>query len=310
MYSRSRVWWAIVWQDSLLSITYDRASATGMLEVSSMPPPQDIGPTSAYHAVMYQLSKVGLDIVRDRAVPMSSGEQIARITKHRDELANMLRDAAEYLRDSRKCNSSRETIEHWGLYLHSSYHMSELCRPAISPHADPELANAFKQTCIDNLVNTVEAFLGLNNIVSRVLQEVAGVYTDSGDKTTFARSSWAAVHRALGSAVMLGIIGEHTRSERAGRLLSRFINVMADITNNLDPQEISSPIQRGLAALSKLNIHDARGSQATNGIDIGFKEHDDISAIITPSASDPEERSPYSVLVRLRPPLNCLTDIR
>ena len=170
VYPRSKVWWAIVWQDSLLSITYDRASATGTLEVSTMPPPQEIGPTSAYHAVMYLISKVGLEIVRDRARPMSPREQIARITEHRDELALILREAAEYLRDSRKCSNSRETLEHWGVYLHSSYHMSELCRPAISPNADPELSNAFKQTCIDNLVNTVEAFLGLNNIVRYNLQ--------------------------------------------------------------------------------------------------------------------------------------------
>ena len=163
---RSKVWWAIIWQDSLLSITYDRASATGTLDVSTMPPPQEIAPINPYHAVMYHVSKVGLEIVRDRARPMSSREQIARITQHRDALAHILKDAAEYLRDSRKCSSSRETLEHWGLYLHSSYHMSELCRPAISPNADEELVNAFKQTCIDNLVNTVEAFLGLNNIVS------------------------------------------------------------------------------------------------------------------------------------------------
>lgn len=172
--------------------------------------------------------------------------------------------------------------------------MSELCRPAISPTADPELADAFKQTCIDNLVNTVEAFLGLNNIVSKPIRS-PNIVLITDDQTTYARSSWAALHRALGAALMLGIIGEHTRSERAKRLLSRFINVMADITNNLDPQEISSPIQRGLAALSKLSIQDAK---LTNGVALGQMDHDNVSAIITPATSEMDERSPYSVLVR------------
>ena len=72
---------------------------------------------------------------------------------------------------------------------------------------------------------------------------------------------------------------------------------MADITNNLDPQEISSPIQRGLAALSKLSIHDVRDAQVANGIGLGLKVHEDVSAIITPANSEMEERSPYSVLV-------------
>jgi hypothetical protein len=166
VYPRSKIWWSIIWQDSLLSITYDRASATGFYDLCTMPPPDELGPTGAYHSVMYKVMKVGLDIVRDRARPMSVREQITRIHEHKDALAAILATSAEYLRDSRQCHTSRETLEHWGLYLHSSYHMSELCRPAISPTADPELSRTFKQTCVDNLANSVEAFLGLNNVVS------------------------------------------------------------------------------------------------------------------------------------------------
>lgn len=94
---------------------------------------------------------------------------------------------------------------------------------------------------------------------------------------------------------MLGILGEHTHNERAKKLLIRFINVMADITNNLDLQEISTPIQRGLAALSKLNIQEAQDLNGVNGI--GKKDSEDVAAIITPSSSGDHERSPYSVLV-------------
>ena len=169
-FPRSKIWWAIIWQDSLLSITYDRASAAGALEVSTMPLPQHYGPIGAYHAVMYQISRVGLEIVRDRARPMSARETINRIREHRDDLARILKDAPEYLRSTKKLNTKKETLEHWGLYLHSSFYMSELCRPAISPNADLELAKAFKQTCIDNLINAVDAFLGLNKIVSHQYQ--------------------------------------------------------------------------------------------------------------------------------------------
>lgn len=141
-------------------------SGTGALDVATMPPPQEFGAVPPYHAAMYHVSKVGLEIVRDRSHQMSPREQMARIQEHRDELDNVMKNAAPYLRDSRKCENSREMLEHWGLYLHSAYHMSELCRPAINPNADPELVKAFRQICIDNLINTVEAFLGLNNVVS------------------------------------------------------------------------------------------------------------------------------------------------
>ena len=87
-------------------------------------------------------------------------------------------------------------------------------------------------------------------------------------------------------------------NDRAKKLLIRFINVMVDITNNLDAQEISTPIQRGLAALSKLNIQEAQGVSDVNGVAIGKVDNDDVAALITPANStDLEERSPYSVLV-------------
>ena len=99
VFPRSKIWWAIIWQDSLLSITYDRSSAAGALEATTMPPPQHFGSVDPYHAAMYNVSKVGLEIVRDRARPMSPREQITRITENRDALSTIMRESAEYLRD-------------------------------------------------------------------------------------------------------------------------------------------------------------------------------------------------------------------
>ena len=290
---RSRVWWAIVWQDSLLSITYDRNAS---LDVNTMPMPQNFGPVSSYHASMYRMCKVGLDIVRDRARASSSREHVARIHQHREEIASIMRDSVEHLRDSRQCKSSQETLEHWALYLHTSYAMSELCRPAISPRTSSELVKAFKQVCIENLVNTVEAFLGLNNI------------------TFFARQSWAAVHRALSSALLIGILGEHRTNDRARKLIARFIALMGDITSTVDPSEISAPVQRGVTALRKLNIEDARTGSFADAATLASPADGggtmvssdgilkiDHSQIFTPANSESagtgdEENSPYSVL--------------
>lgn len=122
----------------------------------------------------------------------------------------------------------------------------------------------------------------------------------------FARVSWAALHRALGSALMLGIIGEHTRNERANRLIGRFLNVMSDITNNIDAQEISAPIQRGLSALQKLSSASNyeppsadRSMTDVTTVDQNGSLKLDRDSIVTPAdtASGTDEgRSPYSVL--------------
>lgn len=180
-----------------------------------------------------------------------------------------------------------------GLYLHTSYALSELYRPAISPStSDYELSKAFKQLCIDNLINTVEAYLGLNNT------------------TAFARQSWASMHRALSSALLLGILGEHLRNERARRLVGRFIAVMGDITNSVDPLEISAPVQRGVNALRKLRIGEPQPPHMGGGTNVFMPPSDganengskfDYSAMITPTSADGtgsehDEHSPFTIL--------------
>lgn len=289
VFPRSRIWWAVIWQDSLLSITYDRNAA---LDVNTMPMPQHFGPVSSYHASMYRMCRLSLEIIRDRAKPCAARDHVARINQHREEIQGIMRDAAEHLRDSRQCNTSRETLEHWALYLHTSYAMSELCRPAVSPSTSSEIVKSFKPVCIENLVNTIEAFLGLNNI------------------TFFARQSWAAVHRGLSSALLLGILGVHRHNERARKLIARFVTLMSQITATVDPTEVSGPVQRGIQALRKLNItEDQTGTSFTDSLppskestgtsgDANGDLKMDHSQIFTPSSSDTagEEFSPYSVL--------------
>ncbi|OSS49196.1 hypothetical protein B5807_05629 [Epicoccum nigrum] len=232
---RSKVWWALLWQDSLLSVSYDRASSTTTID-HTVPLSNHTAPgTRTYVESMYRLCKVGLDIVRERQKPQTSQEALVRINEHRNELQEIMVDAADYLKDSRRCRSTRDQLEHWALYLHISYITSELCRPAISPTtAGLDLSKTLRKTCIDSLTNTVEAFLGLQNM------------------TPFATRSWAALHRSLSCALLLGILGEHNRNERARGLLQNIIQVLGDFTKDVDPNELATPITRSVSALERL----------------------------------------------------------
>ena len=231
--------WTLMWHDSLLSITYDRASSTALMDHSSMAIPSDHDSLPPFHVAMYRVCKVGLDVVRDRSRQMSSRELFQRVTRCHDEIQKIVNESAEYLRDSRQCRSLRDSIEHWALYLHVSYITSELCRPAISPSTtNPELSKHFKQTCVDSLINTVEAWLGFQNL------------------TAYARRSWASVHRALSSALLLGIMNEQAHNERCRKLLGRFVALMGDITGSVAPQELAAPMERAIAALRRINIQD------------------------------------------------------
>lgn len=246
---RSAIWWSIMWQDNMLSITYDRASSTPIIDYPVPTNPSGTPGARPYVHCMYRLCKCGLEILRDRAQPQNSNEALQRITEHRNELQNIMMDAADYLKDSRRCRSMRDQLEHWALYLHISYVTSELCRPAISPATTGlDLTKTLRKTCLDSLANTVEAFLGLQNM------------------TVFASRSWAAVHRAISSALLLGILGEASRNERARMLVGNLVTVLTEITSKLDPAELSAPISRSIGALRKLiNNADRSMDLSANG---------------------------------------------
>ncbi|KAK3054495.1 hypothetical protein LTS18_012005, partial [Coniosporium uncinatum] len=291
---RSKVWWSIVWQDSLLSITYDRAStSTGLDRPSHFPPNSSSGPGNrCYAECMWRLCRTGLDIVRERATSSSTNEGLQRITEHRKELQDIMSEAADYLKDSRRCRSMRDQLEHWALYMHMSYMMSELCRPAISPTtAEYDLTKTLRKTCIDSLANTVEAFLGLQNV------------------TPFANRSWAALHRSISSALLLGILGEPARNERAKNLLIKLVNVLSEFTSSLDPSEMPAPVKRSIAALRKLTFMEPRGitqnstphsgSPSNNMLNMdsldGFSFGDSPNLMMSPLLGLDED-SPYALM--------------
>ncbi|KAF2402365.1 hypothetical protein EJ06DRAFT_507154 [Trichodelitschia bisporula] len=236
---RIKVAWAILWQDSLLSITFDRNSALTSLDLFSHGiPPEGESPNGyTYAGCMYKVCKVGLDIVRERAVSQDPLESLQRMSVHEAELRKIMARSELYLKSLAHCRTPLEQLQHWAMYLHISYIMSEVCREAIKPRIPTsDLTIRMRTTCIESLANTVKAFLGLYQI------------------TAFASRSWAALSRALSSAFVLGILGEAARDESIRLLLSDLLGCLHDIMqrNTDDIDEISAPIKRWATSLAKL----------------------------------------------------------
>jgi hypothetical protein len=70
--------------------------------------------------------------------------------------------------------------------------------------------------------------------------------------TSFAVSSWAAVHRSLSSALLLGILGEPKQNEHVRIALHRLITILSDMKHT-DASELPAPISRAVLALQQLN---------------------------------------------------------
>jgi len=200
---------------------------------------------------MKRLCEIGLDIVRERSGFPDFQHELLLIIRRRDELAVIMKQASHHLKDLTACKSIKDQLEHWNLCLHRSYVTSELYRPTLKRQsADFESAADLKATCIESLADTIDAFLGLQNIIS------------------FAKQSWAAVHRALSSALLLGILKEPGKNVRVRTLLDTLIAVILDLNSSLDPSELPAPLVRSVVALRRFNSQNAeqlRLQQSTGG---------------------------------------------
>jgi len=242
----------------LLSITFDRFSS-----IISAPNSDGNGDTHAsdYVSAMRRLCRVGLNVVQERATTRTYAQHLHQIARFRDEIDSISSSLVEHLTVAARCTSMKDQLEYWNFHMHRSYIMSELCRATIGRRRYSEflqkdeklLDESLQSICIVNLANTVEAFLGLHNV------------------TRFAVQSWAAVHRSLSSALLLGILGEPRRDERTKSLLLRLQAVMHDLQSNIDPMETSAPITRSLEALAKLTPQEAPTSSFdTSGLENPF----------------------------------------
>ncbi|KAK1760174.1 C6 transcription factor [Echria macrotheca] len=244
---RHEVWSRIIWQDSLLSISYDRATPTANLTRWDMSTPANADGGFSYTECMLRLCTIALDVVSTRSQPMSIQREIQRIEERRAELSSTTEHAQLHLRQSSACALMKDHLEHWNWRLHCSYVVSEMCRPMLAKrqrHSEPKIAE-LRRVCIDALADTVDAFLKLQNL------------------TFFARTSWAAVHRSLGSALLLGILGEPSKSESVRQMLEQLVSVMTSL-EYADASEMPAPLTRAVEALQQLNASQD-GSEGSQG---------------------------------------------
>jgi hypothetical protein len=238
---RCKIAWTMMWQESLLSITFDRAPASASIFFTDQKslPYDSYAPdgTWSYAGCMYQVTKAGLELLQDRRTPRNTNDILQHMQRYEQELRQIMGDAGAHLKSSQHCQSLREQLQHWALYLHTSYIMSEVCREAIKPKIpQSELASTMKQTCLDSLTNTVRAFLGLNRL------------------TAFASHSWSALSRGLSSALVLGILGHGEKNEDVHALLTQLLMLLHEVMarNSDGATELTTPIKRWISTLTRL----------------------------------------------------------
>ncbi|KAM7200367.1 C6 transcription factor [Naviculisporaceae sp. PSN 640] len=296
---RHEIWSRIIWQDSLLSISYDRVTPTGNLTGWDTAHPARPDDGFSYADCMLQLCTIALDVVRRRAQPTSTQHELQRIQECRRDLQSITEQAHIHLRESSACALMKDHLEHWNWRMHYSYVVSELCRPMLAKrehrqaykkgHSSTTTAVTIaelRRLCIDALIDTVDAFLKLQNL------------------TFFARTSWAAVHRSLGSALLLGILKEPARNEHVRAMIAQLIAVMSNLEYT-DASEMPAPVTRAVEALQRLNstAENSMGGPGRGGDgerdqqDMGLDETEIVSPQPTETTSTGD--SPHAQMQRI-----------
>jgi hypothetical protein len=228
--------WQIVWQDSLLSIIFDRTSGVSIVAHIH---DSKINSELSYVDAMRRLCKIGLDIVQQRNSQLLAETRLLQISNSRDQIRKQQQHLQRHLIDIGECKSVRDQLEYWNHFLHRSYILFELCRPTLQnrrnrPHRD-EIVQSLQALCIESLTDTIEAFLGLQNM------------------TNFATHSWAAVQRVLNCAILLGILKEGLHNDRVRTLISKLTEVMSNLVSTTDDNEVTTPLMKSVSALQRIN---------------------------------------------------------
>jgi hypothetical protein len=262
-YLRRRVWWALAWQDSHFSMSYDRPSSSALCGPEIPYRRTSTAGFRSYPESMFRIIKLTQDIIRGRMVKPRANLSWCAIQSYKEEVTKIVAEGAVHLRERNHCASKTQHLERLALKLHSSYITSELCRPALKEQNTPEsegrksshsscatsgerqqshcksppqttpgaaepLTTQLRRECIANLVLTIDAYLELHSI------------------SNHAARSWIGIQRAISAAFLLGITQESHHDQQIHNILRNLESVISERTRMdstfFDVTDLHSPV--------------------------------------------------------------------
>lgn len=258
-YLRRHVWWALAWQDSHFSISYDRPSST-IFCGTEIPYGRNSAPGHrTYSESMMRIIKLTQELLRSRMLMPKASTTISQIIAYKDEVARIVADGEVHLRDRTQCINQKQHLQRLVLKLHSCYITSELCRPALksTQHASrTKQANSsgpargertfaspgdittaqLRQECLTNLKRTIKAYLELHSICFG------------------AARSWIGLQRTVSAAFLLAVQEESLQDPKVHSLLRDLEAVISERTRIertfFDKKDLQPPMRgdRSVAA--------------------------------------------------------------
>lgn len=177
-----------VWQDSLLSLCYDRPPIVSNIRWT----PEAISSPRlelSYVDLMHYFCWVGLEIMKIEETPEQPDHNLTLLTN----LDSTFNRAQPHLLDRKNCRNLPQHLEHLALRMHVSFIASALCRPAIKTpptptpghlSEDPRLVS-LRSRARESLITASRAFLDFQALSVVPLR------------------TWSMVHTVLSSTLLL-----------------------------------------------------------------------------------------------------------
>jgi len=251
-YRRSRVWWALAWQDSHYSVSYDRPTSTVLCHPAIPYANGSTDTTRSYAESMYMIIRLTQEIVQERMVGAQSTMPWSKIQQYKEEVLRIVASSAPHLRDRNMCQYTTQHLQRLALKLHSSYIISELCRPALkdftaqdgktvpTPLASPTAA-VRKLSQTSSVPSSSGSHTSDSNLPAQLrrdciasLQHAVESYVEIHSISMFAARSWIGIQRAVSAAFLLGTLPE-TPGDPITRALLQELERVISIRTTEDP---------------------------------------------------------------------------
>ncbi|KAL4804043.1 hypothetical protein BDV18DRAFT_166241 [Aspergillus unguis] len=177
------LWSMTVWQDSLLSLCYDRPPIVSTRGWTPHVNPEPSG--FSYLMLMHSICWIALNIIQIQELPQPEPSPNLTLLAELDQTYSQ---AQPHLRQRESCKNLQENLEHLALRMHVSFCVSVLCRPAIrkNPQAgeDPNYIT-LRARAKESLITASKAFLDFQALSIVPLR------------------TWSMVHTVLSSTLLL-----------------------------------------------------------------------------------------------------------
>lgn len=228
---------AVIWQDTLLSLCFDRPPAA-----TTIPYKTDVSMAMTYSEAMYCLFE---GILKGISLQGSFANNPVPILSNVENIESIRSRVAGHLKGVAGCSNIRQRCEYYALSLHIAFVVAWLCRPALrnrSAYQGPEnIRRQLADKCKMNLLESIRSYVQLHSL------------------SILASRSWAIMHNALSSALLLGLIGATKTDPSVRYLQGQIIDILSNgpvsegEQQSGDPRvELSKSHARALTVLKSL----------------------------------------------------------